>query len=743
MKKLLAVLLALVMVLSLFACNKQENGGDTTTEATNETTTTEATEPEHEALENYEFGVDYKTLYQAIGDKVTVDMVEEEDGLAFVEVDGERYELGMDFLSMAMVYRTEPIEGNEAFDTAEEVYNEWWKLYIQRWNYLVPELPLYSNQYYHVYNSKIQNYEVNPYWPAAKAMVYCTIDESKGDNKIILGSATDLTGSFRYPAMGVTNPSASDNDIGNMVLGMDTVVPSKEGVYVWNDTVVAEHSEAVDENGNKTYTIKLQPDLQFSDGSPITAKNYLAHTMAFSTPVSVEAAGMDAMSGLQLVGYESYHDYDGTNAGVDEESGKTITKEFAGLHLIDDLTFSVTVSAEHLPYYYDITYAAFTPVATGLWLGDFDIVDDGNGCYLQDGFYEKEGNSYVMAKHMANSKFDVDTYPWSGPYTVTKWDSSELSATLTLNPYFKGTYDGVKPSVETISYVKIVAETQNEWLSTGKVDILTDITGADATDAALKLVSESNGKFSSTFYDRAGYGRLGFRCDFGPASFTEVRQAVAYSIDRNKFTKDFTGGYGSVVNGPYYTGSTSYKANEDSLLLDAYAASEASAIAALEEGGWVYNADGTDYAGTGIRYKKLAKHELSSANLSYASVDGAYKTVEVNGEYYMPLVINWFCTEDNDVSEMLKTAWDGSAIVSSIGMDVQWTQGTWQTMLGELYQMADYGYAGTPLYSAFNLATGFNSAVYDYAFNWSPDPKFFETASVAYLKDEADIFWIN
>ena len=116
-------------------------------------------------------------------------------------------------------------------------------------------------------------------------------------------------------------------------------------------------------------------------------------------------------------------------------------------------------------------------------------------------------------------------------------------------------------------------------------------------------------------------------------------------------------------------------------------------------------------------------------------MDGAYKTVEVNGEFYMPLVVNWFCTEDNEVSELLKTAWDGSAITESIGMDVQWTQGGWQSMLGELYQLPDYGYAGTPLYCAFNMATGFNSAVYDFAYNWSPDPTFFDNYSAAYLKD--------
>ena len=96
---------------------------------------------------------DYRSVYGAIGQSVTIDMVQEKaDGSAYVVLDGVEYELGMDFLSMAMVYNTKP---SGKFSTSEAVYNEWWRLYIQRWNMLAPEAPLYSNQYYDVYNAKI------------------------------------------------------------------------------------------------------------------------------------------------------------------------------------------------------------------------------------------------------------------------------------------------------------------------------------------------------------------------------------------------------------------------------------------------------------------------------------------------------------------------------------------------------------------------------------------------------------
>ena len=75
---------------------------------------------------------------------------------------------------------------------------------------------------------------------------------------------------------------------------------------------------------------------------------------------------------------------------------------------------------------------------------------------------------------------------------------------------------------------------------------------------------------------------------------------------------------------------------------------------------------------------------------------------------------------------------------------IQKTTGDFAPMLDEFYQQAVYGfYSGTPLYSCFNYATGFTSAAYDYAYNWSIDPSFYANYSSAYLMDEADIYWLS
>ena len=68
-------------------------------------------------------GKDYTELYDEIGDKVTIDDVQEDPttGLAYVEYEGKTYELGMDFLSMAMVYKT-AVPENSQYETEDDVY---------------------------------------------------------------------------------------------------------------------------------------------------------------------------------------------------------------------------------------------------------------------------------------------------------------------------------------------------------------------------------------------------------------------------------------------------------------------------------------------------------------------------------------------------------------------------------------------------------------------------------------------
>ena len=75
---------------------------------------------------------------------------------------------GMDDLSMRMVY-DEEVMGNE------ELYLDLWAQYIERWNYMLPEIPLYSNIYITALPTWVEGYEQNALWSFQSAILYASI----------------------------------------------------------------------------------------------------------------------------------------------------------------------------------------------------------------------------------------------------------------------------------------------------------------------------------------------------------------------------------------------------------------------------------------------------------------------------------------------------------------------------------------------------------------------------------------
>lgn len=748
-KKMLALLLSFCMIATFAGCSQNQDDqptntdnvstGDNSGDVTNggeDVGPAEYVPTGSQKMAGKTYGTDYISLYDKFGKDVKITDVKEDPntGLAYIEKDGEVYELGLDFLTMAMVFNTICPE----FGDEDAVYAEWWKYYITRFNSMMVEIPLYSNEYYDLYNTQIGNVKenpTNPYWGAQKAVIDWT--SSKDDNSIILGSTTDLSGMFRMSSFAKTSPGSADLDIENLTTGLATVVTTKEGGFAYNDVVVKNVETTDNADGSLTYTFEIYDDLKFSDGSPITAKNYLYSTLAFATPVADEASGTSNTGASLYTGFSSFKKYDGTNAG------DGITKTFSGLRLLDDYKFSVTVVADYNPYYYAISFAAFGPTYKNLWVGDADIADDGEGVYFTDNFYAKNGDSYTMAAHIKNSSRNTDqTYPYSGAYVVESFNESDLQAVLKKNTYFKGNYEGTVPSIDKIVYVKVVSETQLQQLQSGNVDFIAGITGGSETDEAISLADGSNGKYAYIHYARAGYGKMDFRGDLGSVQFDEVRQAIAYCMDRAQFAKDFTGGYGGVVDGPYYTGSWMYQAAvKAGMQLDSFETSADSAISVLEAGGWIYDVNGDPYT-EGVRYKRIPAAYASETDKNFASIDGVYKTVQIGDDYYMPLVLNWYGTSPNPFTDLLVTGFLENENFKKAGFEIQNTiGGDLMLMLQEYYQDGD-NYGGKPVYNVFNLATGFTSAMYDYTFNISPDPTW-DDNRMWFNTDDADVYLLN
>ncbi|BCK00566.1 ABC transporter substrate-binding protein [Anaerocolumna chitinilytica] len=507
--------------------------------------------------------------------------------------------------------------------------------------------------------------------------------------QIIIGSSTDISGEF----MPYFQNGAADNDIFRLTNGYATVDITPAGEFVVDTTVVKDMKTTDNDDGSKTYTWTINNNLVWNDGTPITAKDYVATALFWSSKVITDMGADNTIVAKYWKGFQDY------------STGKA--KEFTGVRLLGDDSFSVTIDKANLPYFYELNMASLQPFKLSFFTDDTVTVnDDGKGAYLSDNFTKENYEAKINA---ARTKVPAIT---CGPYNATKYDSSTKEAVLEVNPKYLGDYQKQTAHIKTIVYKKVTTETSMDELSTGSVDLLTGMSSGDEINAGLDLVDK--GGFNYTAYDRNGYGKLQFVCDFGPTQFVEVRQAVAHLLDRNDFAKAFTGGFGSVVNGPYGPAMWMYQDVKDDLesKLDSYAYSLDDAIKLLEDGGWVYDKDGKAYS-SGIRYKKLD--------------DGTY----------MPLVLEWASSEQNPVSELLVTKLQNNPDVAAAGMKINQTVMTFTELLNYIYRdgSTDKKYA-VPTYNMFNLGTGF-TPVYDQASAYTTDPEQLKNgANTNFIKDD-------
>ena len=476
--------------------------------------------------------------------------------------------------------------------------------------------------------------------------------------QMVIGSITQVINEFYDTGFSTSETNYNMYDL--IHGGYDTVVFSKEGEFQYNDTVVASHEETENEDGTKTYTVTINDGLVWSDGTPITAKDYVFAVLLENSDEMAGVDGYPCNSGYTYVGYDEW--LDGS------------ADAFAGVHLVDDMTFSLTVKAEELPYHYDITYALLRPRPLHVIAPECDVEDTENGATITGDFTTEllqETINNVDTGYRYNPKVTC------GPYLFDNFDEASQQATLKANPEFVGDYRGVKPSIETLVIKTVSSDTMMNELESGSVDLLYGCSGGDTINAGLDLVEE--GKAADTTYMRNGYGKIQFDCSVFPTDSQNVRQAIAYCLDRNEFARQYTGGYGSVVHSFYGLAQWEYQDSVEwiSENLNTYEMNVDAAKELLEADGWNLNADGTPYSGTGTRYK------------------------EVDGEI-VPLVITWCNSEGNPVSELLATMLPET--MAEAGIELQATTTDFATLQNGIL------HAGDTMYNMYNLATGFATA---------------------------------
>lgn len=485
-------------------------------------------------------------------------------------------------------------------------------------------------------------------------------------NQVIVGDTTDPTGEVAaYWSNG-----GSDATVNRLVFGYEVVAMNQGGEFLINPTVVKDYELTDEADGGRTLTVTLQDGLKWSNGDAITAADYVGGILLFASPLIMQME-VNATVGDYYKGFEAYN------------NGEAAV--FEGVHLLSENSFSLTIDAEYCPNFFELANFSVSPEYMKGWLPeDITVADDGEGAYLAGDLSLDHCGDAIN-----NWRFNMNVF--CGPYVVDNWDQTNLMYTLKINPEFIGNFEGQTASIETVMVKKVDQDTMMDELRTGSVDILCQVADGNQITEGLDMVDQ--GLIQSVTYDRNGYGFLCFNASCGPTQFKEVRHALAYLLDRNEFAKTFTSGFGSVVNGPYGTGMWEYVDAEEQLdeLLNPYSYSLDSAIAELEAGGWTLDADGNEYSGTGIRYKKLDDGSLMACEL------------------------NWASSENNSVSDLIATMLMNNPDLEAAGMKINQTVMTFSELLNEHYYNPSEDY-----YSLYNLATNFSTPVYDMKNSFEP-----------------------
>ena len=509
----------------------------------------------------------------------------------------------------------------------------------------------------------------------------------KHENKVIYGSDTELSGDLGNAWW--TN-NATDKLIRDLINDYDVIMFNQFGQMKVNETVSDGVQTAENEDGTATYTVKIKQGLTYNDGTPITAADYVAYMLVQFSPATLEAGA--TVSSDTVVGGNEY------------QNGES--KVLAGLRLLDEYTYSISITPDYANYYYGLTYASLSPLYLPLYSSAaLTVKDDGEGAYLDGG--------ELKADEINASRYVYENRVTAGPYVIKSIDTGALTATLEINPNYAGNFEGQKPSIQTIVVVKSEDDSMMDAFTTGEITFLSQLSEGDQIKTALELVD--SGKYNYCHYTRNGYGKIQFQCDGGPTQFQAVRQAVAYLLDREEFTNTFTGGYGSVVHGPYSTAQWMYEDSEELFneKLNSYAYDPEKAVEVLKADGWTLNADGTPYSGTGVRYKEVTAEQAGDYALNVKLADG---------RILMPLHIMWASSDGNPVSTLLATMLANGKQTADAGMVIEQNVMAFSELLNWTYRDTSVGdQYGVFTYGMFNLATGF-ADVYDYAYNYASDP---------------------
>ena len=485
-------------------------------------------------------------------------------------------------------------------------------------------------------------------------------------SKATVGTFSKPNGAFFTEMWG---NNTTDADVRALVHGLSTVTWTLDRQYEINPTVV-KSVEATTKYNDKTFTFTLNDGLTYSDGTKITAADYVFSVLLQSTQ-EIADIGANALAYNQLVGYEAYR-----------TGGNDV---FSGVHLLDENKFSLTVSRDYIPYFYELMFVNVTPYPISVIAPGCQVVDTGRGAWIR-GDYSAE----LFEKTILDPQTGYMSHPSvsSGPYMLTSYDAETGAAQFKVNPNYPGNYQGIKSVIENLELRVVKYDEALELLANGTIDVINKSSDGEFIDEG--VLKFDAGEIGAVNYMRTGYGFLAFACEESATASVKVRQAMAMCMDRDQMIYDYLRDYGMPVHSYYGLGQWMAQPHAATMheKVTVYPYNADAATKLLEEDGWTLAADGSEYvqADGAVRHKKGRDGEL------------------------IPLQIRFAQVRDNEAAKWVADKY--ADVLRSIGFEFIATEVAFDEMLSHYYRQTER------TYNLMYLATNF-SMVFDpyYTFN--------------------------
>ena len=401
-------------------------------------------------------------------------------------------------------------------------------------------------------------------------------------NHLVVASTTPLTGRFFSDQWG---NGAADLDVCFMVHGYDLIRwNAKEGMFDIDPSVVSGSTFSENEAGDQSFRISLYQDMVFSDGTPITAENYVFSLLLGLAP-QMRELGADITKQSYILGADAY------------SSGESDV--LAGVRLTSDYEFTITIDHDYLPYFYELGLLDIVPYPIGVITPGYRVADDGEGVYFinEETKRPQPPEASLLKETLLDEENGYAAHPSvaSGPYLLTEYDGEK--AEFELNPNYKGNHEGIRPSIEKITFMTVSNAELIDRLKEGEIGLVNRVSDQEILQAGIEA-SAALQDISMATYPRSGLSFISFCSDSNDALEDPlVRQAFAWCLDRSALTKDYEARYGVPVTGWFGIGQWMYS-HEQSFIetLPSYQAEEDEALlqaaGLLEEAGWTLNEKG-------------------------------------------------------------------------------------------------------------------------------------------------------